>query len=64
MSDPALDQGEGAVYGFGAGSVEYLPKLFRRKELLARVQAHLKLHRSVIVSMWPGKTREPNVWAL
>ena len=41
----ALDQSQGVVAGFEAGGVDYIPKPFRREEVLARVQAHLNLHR-------------------
>ena len=41
----ALDQSQGVVAGFDAGGVDYIPKPFRREEVLARVQAHLSLHR-------------------
>ncbi|MBI2503275.1 MAG: SpoIIE family protein phosphatase [Candidatus Latescibacteria bacterium] len=41
----ALDQSAGVVAGFDAGGVDYIPKPFRREEVLARVQAHLSLRR-------------------
>ena len=41
----ANDQAEAVVAGFDAGGVDYIPKPFRREEVLARVQAHLTLHR-------------------
>ena len=39
----ANDQTEGVVAGFAAGGVDYIPKPFRREEVLARVNAHLRL---------------------
>ena len=41
----ANDQTEGVVAGFNAGGVDYIPKPFRREEVIARVAAHLDLHR-------------------
>ena len=40
----ANNQTEAVVAGFAAGGVDYIPKPFRREEVLARVQAHLSLH--------------------
>ena len=39
----ANDQTEGVVAGFDAGGVDYIPKPFRREEVLSRVNAHLRL---------------------
>ena len=40
----ANDQTDAVVAGFEAGGVDYIPKPFRREEVLARVHAHLNLH--------------------
>ena len=40
----ALADAESIVQGFSLGAVDYITKPFKEKELLARVQTHLKLH--------------------
>jgi putative two-component system response regulator len=41
----ALHETEGKVAAFKAGGVDYIAKPFQIEEVLARVQAHLRLHR-------------------
>ncbi len=41
----ANDQADSVVAGFRAGAVDYIPKPFRQEEVLARVQAHIDVHR-------------------
>ncbi len=41
----ALDDIESKVRGFDLGGVDYISKPFQVKEVLARVQTHLKIHR-------------------
>ncbi len=43
----ALDQKDDIIAGFDAGAVDYIPKPFRDEEVVARVGAHVKLHRAL-----------------
>ncbi|ABC31894.1 Signal transduction histidine kinase [Hahella chejuensis KCTC 2396] len=41
----ALDDTDSKVMGFDAGGVDYISKPFQVKEVIARVETHLKIHR-------------------
>ncbi|WP_020410497.1 ATP-binding response regulator [Hahella ganghwensis] len=41
----ALDDTDSKVIGFDAGGVDYISKPFQIKEVIARVETHLKIHR-------------------
>ncbi len=41
----ALDDTDSKVVGFDAGGVDYISKPFQIKEVIARVETHLKIHR-------------------